>query len=246
MPVADAGNAACAGNIGQYLHAGFFKPPGELRIIRLIVQSLVYKLLQVHFCGRLARAYRAFDFSLGRGAPLRLSAGRHFLQAVFTFQPPHDGLLPRVVLAVADHFAPHAHPVRQNVNVRVLGIGMLGHNVLAILEAHAFKVFSGNVLPLVICKFFIRRQTDAHMTDSLGQIGAQGPHCAKLPRKLTRIVAAHVGVKDMPLLLSQVVFQGAPKSLALNQLRYHGRPRTIPAVLGARRQAPHVRRHPRK
>lgn len=231
MPITDAGNAACAGNIGQYLHAGFFKPPGEFRVIRLIMQSLVYKLLQGHFCGRLARAYRAFNFPLGRGAPLRLSAGRHLLQAVFPFQPPHDGLLPLVIPAVADHLALHADPVRQNVNVRVLGVGMLGHNVLAILEAHAFKVFPGNVLPLVVSELFIRRQADAHMTDGFGQIGAQGPHRAKLPRQLARIVAAHVGIEDMPLLLSQIVFQSAPKSLALTSFAIMGDPAQFPLYL---------------
>ncbi len=246
VAIADAGNAACAGNIGQCLHAGFFKPPGELRVIRLIVQRLVHQILQRHFCGRLARAHRTFNFPLGGGATFRLPAWRYFLQSVFALQTPHDGLLPLIVPAVVDHLTIHAYPVRQNVNVRVFGIGMLGHNVLAIFEAHAFKVFSGNVLPLVVCKFIIGRQADAHMTDCLGQIGPQGPHRAKLPRQLTRIVAAHVGIEDMPLLFAQIVFQGTPKTLALNQLRYHGRPRTIPAALGALRQAPHPRRHPHK
>lgn len=245
MPIAEAGNAARAGNIGQNLHAGFFKPPRELRITGLIVQSFVHQRLQGHFCGRLARAHRAFNFALGGSAALTLPAGRHLLQPVFALQPPHDGFLPLIVPAVADYLTAHADPVRQNVNVRVLGVSVFGHNVLAILEAHALKVFSGNVLPLVVCEFFIRRQADAHMTDSLGQIGAQGPHRAELPRQLTRVVAAHVGIEDVPLLLAQIVFQGAPKALALNQLRYHGRPCIAPAAPDAPRQAPHTRRHPR-
>ena len=153
--------------------------------------------------------------------------------------------MPLIVPAVADHLALHAHPVRQNVNVRVLRVGMLGHNVLTLLEAHALKVFTGNVLPLVVCKLFVRRQADAHVTHGFGQIGAQGPHRAELSRQLTRIIAAHIGIEDMPFLFAQVVFQSPPKALALNQLCNHERPRITPAALGALRPAPRARRHPR-
>ncbi len=233
MPVADARNAPCAGDIRNDFHPGFFQMFFELPIFRCAAQNFVHQGLHGHLRGRFARTHGMFNFSLGRSAANGLFARRHFLQPVLAFQAAHNALLALVILAVTDHLAFHAYAVRQNVNVGMLGICMLGHHVLIVLESHALKVLGGYLFPLVVRQFFTGRQADAGMAHGLGQIGPQGSYRAELPRQFSRVLPAHIGVEDVAFLLSQVVFQGSAESFALNQFRYHPRPRKVPAALGA-------------
>ena len=76
------------------------------------------------------------------------------MQAEIPLNLSHDGFLPLVVLAVADDLAGMGDPVRQDVDVLVLGVGVPGHDELVICEAHPAQIALPDGLPLLVCEFF--------------------------------------------------------------------------------------------
>ena len=117
--------------------------------------------------------------------------------------------------------------------MRMLRVLMLGHNMLAILKTHSGKGFSGYFPPLLVCKPFIRRYAQADMADRVIQIRTQGADFPEFSSQFARILPGHVGIKEPPFFLPQVILQGAPEALTFDQLRDHGGFPIIPYAIAA-------------
>lgn len=174
-----------------------------------------------------------FDFAFAHGLSRGFPARRDLGQSVFPFQAAHKSFLPFVVMAVGYHFAFHGHAVRQNVNVRMFRVRMFSHNVLAVFEPHALKVFLRHISPLTVRKAFAWGDAQADVANSFCQIGTQGSDFTKLTRQGTCVASSHVRIQKLALFLTQIVFQRTPETRTFNHLGYHGSPPTFPGATPA-------------
>ena len=108
------------------------------------------------------------------------------------------------------------------MDVLVIGVCVTGHDILIVGEAHAFQISAAYSLPLIVRQSFTRGKGNADMMHGAGQLRAQGAYLSKLSSQCAGSVAAHVGIQQKALGLSQRILQHSPEAAPLSQLGYHG------------------------